>query len=394
VGQPGRSVGAGWSGKHSIRASDLVATGAVIAVVELSVAVGGGPGTGPLNARAYIIGAVISLPTLVRRRWPPRVLIATAVIMILYYLFARRNISPAPVMMLPAYETALAGYLAWAIAVPSLMMLAGVIFLSATGGMTPVDLASNFLPSVVLFVLAVALGDVLRSRRALAAETAVRLRIAEAERESEAGRRVTEERLRIARELHDTVAHSMATITVQAGSALLKEPAGPVRESLESIRRTSKDALTEMRAVLGQLRADRGSGPDGPDHGLDRLESLRDAVTAAGSPVSVSVSGDQVALPSAVDHAAYRILQESLTNVLRHAPSGTPASVCLRYQSDQLVITVDSDSGPATTATAGSGNGITGMTERAASVGGSLDAGRADSGGFRVTATLPLQEAT
>jgi signal transduction histidine kinase len=106
------------------------------------------------------------------------------------------------------------------------------------------------------------------------------------------------------------------------------------------------------------------------------------------------VSGDQVALPSAVDHAAYRILQESLTNVLRHAPSGTPASVCLRYQSDQLVITVDSDSGPATTATAGSGNGITGMTERAASVGGSLDAGRADSGGFRVTATLPLQEAT
>jgi signal transduction histidine kinase len=385
VGQPGRSVGAGWSGKHSIRASDLVATGAVIAVVELSVAVGGGPGTGPLNARAYIIGAVISLPTLVRRRWPPRVLIATAVIMILYYLFARRNISPAPVMMLPAYETALAGYLAWAIAVPSLMMLAGVIFLSATGGMTPVDLASNFLPSVVLFVLAVALGDVLRSRRALAAETAVRLRIAEAERESEAGRRVTEERLRIARELHDTVAHSMATITVQAGSALLKEPAGPVRESLESIRRTSKDALTEMRAVLGQLRADRGSGPDGPDHGLDRLESLRDAVTAAG---------DQVALPSAVDHAAYRILQESLTNVLRHAPSGTPASVCLRYQPDRLVITVDSDSGLATTATAGSGNGITGMTERAASVGGSLDAGRADSGGFRVTATLLLQEAT
>ena len=380
-------------GLLDIRASDLVATGAVIAVVELNVAVGGGPGTGPLNARAYIIGAVISLPTLVRRRWPPRVLVATLLIMYLYYIFARRNISPAPVMVLPAYETALAGYLVWAIAIPACIMVSGVIALIATSGMTLVNLASNFTPSVVLFVLAVALGDVVRSRRALAAETAVRLRIAEAERESEAARRVTEERLRIARELHDTVAHSMATITVQAGSALLREPAGPVRESLESIRRTSKDALTEMRAVLGQLRADRGSGPDGPEHGLDRLESLREAVTAAGSPVSVSVSGDQVALPSAVNHAAYRILQESLTNVLRHAPAGTTASVCLRYRPDRLVITVDSDSGPATTATTGAGNGITGMAERAVAVGGSLDAGRVDSGRFRVTATLPLQEA-
>jgi signal transduction histidine kinase len=346
-----------------------------------------------LNARAYIIGAVISLPTLVRRRWPPRVLVATLLIMYLYYIFARRNISPAPVMVLPAYETALAGYLVWAIAIPACIMVSGVIALIATSGMTLVNLASNFTPSVVLFVLAVALGDVVRSRRALAAETAVRLRIVEAERESEAARRVTEERLRIARELHDTVAHSMATITVQAGSALLREPAGPVRESLESIRRTSKDALTEMRAVLGQLRADRGSGPDGPEHGLDRLESLREAVTAAGSPVSVSVSGDQVALPSAVNHAAYRILQESLTNVLRHAPAGTTASVCLRYRPDRLVITVDSDSGPATTATTGAGNGITGMAERAVAVGGSLDAGRVDSGRFRVTATLPLQEA-
>jgi signal transduction histidine kinase len=380
-------------GLLDIRASDLVATGAVIAVVELNVAVGGGPGTGPLNARAYIIGAVISLPTLVRRRWPPRVLVATLLIMYLYYIFARRNISPAPVMVLPAYETALAGYLVWAIAIPACIMVSGVIALIATSGMTLVNLASNFTPSVVLFVLAVALGDVVRSRRALAAETAVRLRIVEAERESEAARRVTEERLRIARELHDTVAHSMATITVQAGSALLREPAGPVRESLESIRRTSKDALTEMRAVLGQLRADRGSGPDGPEHGLDRLESLREAVTAAGSPVSVSVSGDQVALPSAVNHAAYRILQESLTNVLRHAPAGTTASVCLRYRPDRLVITVDSDSGPATTATTGAGNGITGMAERAVAVGGSLDAGRVDSGRFRVTATLPLQEA-
>jgi signal transduction histidine kinase len=373
-------------GSLGIRASDLVATGAVIAAVEVSVAVGGGPGAGPLNARAYLIGAVISLPVLVRRRWPLRVLLASFVIMSVYYLFARRNISPAPVMVLPAYEAALAGYLAAAIAVPATILVAGVIFLSVTHGMTPVDLASNFLPSVVLFVLAVALGEVVRSRQALASETAVRLRLAAAERESEAARLVTEERLRIARELHDTVAHSMATITVQAGSGLVQAPAGPVRETLESIRRTSKDALTEMRSVLGQLRS--APGPGGPDPGLERLEELRAAVTAAGSPVLVSVSGDRARLPSAVDHAAYRILQESLTNVLRHAPSGTPADVSLRYRPDALVITVDSSDDRSAPVVLG--NGITGMTERAVAIGGSLDAGRTDSGAFRVTATLPL----
>jgi signal transduction histidine kinase len=313
--------------------------------------------------------------------------VTTFVVMMLYYIFARRNISPAPVMVLPAYETALAGYLAWAIGLPAFIMIAGVIAVSATGGETLVTLAANFLPSTVLFVLAITLGEVVRSRRALAAETALRLRLAAAERESETARMVTEERLRIARELHDTVAHSMATITVQASSALLDLPPGPVREALGSIRQTSKDALAEMRTVLGQIRA--SAPPDDPSGSLDRLDSLREAITAAGSPVSVSVSGDRVPLPATVDHTAYRILQESLTNVLRHAPSGTPAAVCLKYLPDALVITVDSAAGPSVAGT-GPGNGIKGMTERAVAIGGSLDAGRVGAEEFRVTATLPV----
>jgi signal transduction histidine kinase len=371
--------------------SDLVATTAVIVAVEVSVVVGGGPGAQPLDARAYVIGVLISLPVLLRRRWPLPVLVTTVVVMCLYYLLARRNISPAPVMVLPVYETALAGYMAWAIGLPAAIMIAGLIAVGGSGDETPVVLASNFLPSVVLFVLAVALGEVVRSRRALAAETAVRLQLAGAERESEAARRVSEERLRIARELHDTVAHSMATITVQASSALLalSDEQGPVRDALASIRQTSKEALTEMRTVLGQLRT-----ADAPDEvgdcGLDRLDSLREAVTAAGSPVSLDVSGDRVPLPATVDHAAYRILQESLTNVLRHAPSGTPASVCLRYLVDTLVITVDSGTGSSPGPGVGSGNGIKGMTERALAIGGSLDVGRVGSDGFRVTATLPV----
>jgi signal transduction histidine kinase len=102
------------------------------------------------------------------------------------------------------------------------------------------------------------------------------------------------------------------------------------------------------------------------------------------------VSGDRVPLPATVDHAAYRILQECLTNVLRHAPSGTPASVCLRYLADALVITVDSSTGSSPAPGAGAGNGIKGMTERAVAIGGSLDVGRVGSDGFRVTATLPV----
>ena len=164
-------------------------------------------------------------------------------------------------MFVPTYDVAVAGYLALAITVPMVIMVAGLFAVGLSG--TPlVDVLADFLPSFVIFILAVALGEVVRGRRALAAETARRLALAEEEQRSEAARLLAEERLRIARELHDTVAHSMATITVQAGSALHVLSAahdGAVREALVNIRETSKSALGEMRAVLGQLR--EGAGP-------------------------------------------------------------------------------------------------------------------------------------
>jgi signal transduction histidine kinase len=211
-------------------------------------------------------------------------------------------------------------------------------------------------------------------------------------------RLLAEERLRIARELHDTVAHSMATITVQAGSALHVLPAArddPVRAALVSIRETSKSALGEMRSVLGQLRGDGGTGgtvPSVEGLGLDRLPELSAAVTAAGSPVRVSVEGEPGPLPPEVDHAAYRILQESLTNVLRHAASGTPAEVRLCYARDSVTITVSNDGPSADGGSPGTGNGLRGMRERAEAAGGELEAGPgADR--FIVTATLPRQVA-
>jgi signal transduction histidine kinase len=383
-----------------IRPGDLAMVAVVIAVIELNVAVGGGYGAAPLNAEAYAIGAVIALPLLLRRRWPLQVLWASFLLMVLYYILDRRNISPAPLMSVPVYDAALAGYLAWAIGLPMLIMTMGLIVVGIFSNEGTAAVLADFLPSFVIFILAVALGEVVRGRRALTAETRRRLALAAEERRSEAARLLAEERLRIARELHDTVAHSMATITVQAGSALhvLSDAENEqVRDALVAIRETSKSALGEMRAVLGQLRSGPGGsggsgGAAGSDLGLDRLSELRAAVTAAGSPVTVTIEGEQEPLPSAVDHAAYRILQESLTNVLRHATGGTPARVCLRYEPATVTITVANDRGATVPAlTPSTGNGIRGMRERAAAAGGTLRAGPRPDGSFLVTATLPRQ---
>jgi signal transduction histidine kinase len=212
---------------------------------------------------------------------------------------------------------------------------------------------------------------------------------------------VAEERLRIARDLHDTVAHSMATITVQAGSALHVLGTGDekVRGALLAIRETSKNVLREMRATLDQLRQGSRDG-DGQitAGGMDRLPALRDAVTAAGAPVTIAVEGEQRPLPAAVDEVAYRILQESLTNVLRHAGPAARATVRLRYEPTALGIKVTDDGGglagssgePSSGAGTAGGHGLIGMAERAAAVGGEVTAGPRDEGGFEVSARLPL----
>ena len=384
-----------------IRLVDVGAFVAVLIAVEIGVATGGGPGARPLNLAAYLAGAVLVIPVLFRHKWPVRALIACSLLLLLYYIVDRRNISPAPLLCLPLYDAAVAGSLAVAIVIPVFYMSVGLFVVDFSTHQSLVSLASEFLPSVVVLALAITLGDVVRSRRALAAETADRLRLADEEREAEAATRVAQERLRIARELHDTVAHSMATITVQAGSALhlLGESQGSTRpagvtDALVAIRDTSKSALAEMRVTLGQLR---GGGADVDEAavrtaGLERLGSLSDAVRAAGAPVSVVIEGEQTPLPTDVDHAAYRILQESLTNVLRHAGPAARVVVTLRYGSEELIIRV-ADDGLGGSASGGAGHGVTGMIERAAAVGGELSAGPRADGGFEVTARLPVARA-
>jgi signal transduction histidine kinase len=204
--------------------------------------------------------------------------------MFLYYIFARRNISPAPLFFVPLYDAAVVGYLALAIAIPAVFMIIGVFVVEVSTRQGFAALAAEFLSQTVILALAVMLGEVVRGRRALTAETARRLRLADTERTAETGRLIAEERLRVARELHDTVAHSMATIAVQAGSALhllgvrpfspndpattSQAPAAPpgtdadgLRAALTAIRETSKGALVEMRSVLGQLRRSGQGAP-------------------------------------------------------------------------------------------------------------------------------------
>ena len=384
-----------------IRLIDVGATLVVVFVVELNVATGGGAGAAPLNPLAYVFGGILALPVLLRRKWPLQVLIACTVLLFIYYSAgSRRNISPAPLLSLPLYDAALAGYLAVAIVIPAVYMTIGVFVVDASTHPRPIDLVNEFLPSVVVLALAIMLGDAVRSRRALAAETADRLRLAEEEREAETARRLAEERLRIARELHDTVAHSMATITVQAGSALHLPDAGhrgnhsgensaAAQAALIAIRETSKSALAEIRVTLGQLRGNAGAVDPAEVRtaGLDRLPALSDAVRAAGAPVSISIEGEQVPLEPGVDHAAYRILQESLTNVLRHAGPQASALVRLRFAPGALTIEV-TDNGAG--GQPGAGHGLTGMAERAAAVGGELTARPRAGGGFEVLATLPV----
>jgi len=210
-----------------------------------------------------------------------------------------------------------------------------------------------------------------------------------AERARAARRRADEERLRIARELHDVLAHSISVINVQAGVglALLDSDPEQARTALTTIKAASKEALGEVRQVLDTLRAP-GDAPRTPAPGLDRLPELTSQAASAG--LTVEVTGTAPPLPPGADLAAFRIVQEALTNVVRHSGS-RHARVRLDHDKDALRLRVDDD-GPATGADAGgSGNGLAGMRERAAALGGTIEAGPRPDGGFRVLAVLPLK---
>jgi len=216
-----------------------------------------------------------------------------------------------------------------------------------------------------------------------------RVELAERERDVAAREAVVEERARIARELHDAIAHNVSMMVVQAGAERRVVDDGTTREVLGTIEQIGRDALTEMRRLVGMLRADTGD-PLAPQPGLDDLPLLATQVGEAGLPVDLSVEGERRDLPVGIELSAYRIVQEALTNALKHAGDAR-AAVRVRYGPDSLELEIVDDGPGGVSRVASGGHGLVGMRERVALYGGLFDAGRHPGGGFAVRVLLPVR---
>ncbi|WTU62902.1 sensor histidine kinase [Streptomyces sp. NBC_00056] len=243
--------------------------------------------------------------------------------------------------------------------------------------------------------MAAAAGDAVRSRRAFVDAIRERAERAERTREEEARRRVAEERLRIARDLHDVVAHHIALVNVQAGVAshVMDKRPDQAKEALSHVREASRSALNELRATVGLLRQSGDpEAPTEPAPGLDRLEDLVGTFRNAGLPVEVACADRATGLQAAVDLAAYRIIQEALTNVQKHAGAQAKAEVSVVRVGPNIEVTIlDNGPGAEQPSPDSGGHGLLGMRERVAAIGGSCSAGPRYGGGFRVHAILPVQ---
>jgi signal transduction histidine kinase len=241
------------------------------------------------------------------------------------------------------------------------------------------------------FVVSWVAGYALRERAEQAEAAEERAMYAEREREAAARIAVAEERARIARELHDIVAHAVSVMVLQVGAVRhqLPETLGEDKEALNRVEQAGRTALAEMRRLLGAMRRNGDDVELAPQPGLDSLDALLDDVGRAGLPVRLHVDGDPIPLPRAIGLSAYRIVQEGLTNALKHAHA-SHADVTVRYRPGELEVEV-ADDGAGTATSDGLGHGLVGMRERVKIYGGQMTAGTAKEGGFVLSARLPLE---
>jgi signal transduction histidine kinase len=267
-------------------------------------------------------------------------------------------------------------------ALMAVTVIAAIVAIDDAVSLTPL---ATRLP---LVFATLAFGDTIRSRRALRAAARERHAREAREREEEGRRRAAEERLRIARELHDTLGHSLVAINVRAGVALDLHESDDASDALQDVKQASATALRDLRATLSLLRDESEAAPTAPAFDLNALPGLVDHARSAGVDTDVDVQLNGAAVPSAVGGAAYRIVQEALTNVLRHA-NASSARVGVRTTRDALDIDI-TDDGRADHPDVSPGLGLRGMAERAAALGGRVDAGPRSCGGWRVHVVLPL----
>jgi signal transduction histidine kinase len=374
---------------HLLDAAVLLGAGVIVVV---GVALRADASTRPLALSL----ALAATATLVLRRSAPTATLAISGALVLA-LFAVDHAAGAVAVIAPAialYSLALSRgrvHLVAAVVAAAAAVMIADVFLA---GHHPRALTLQTAAHVALVAVPVLAAEALRNRRSYIQLLLERLELSERTREEEAQRRAEQERLRIARELHDVVAHTLTTINVQAGVAAHLADREPDRagSALAAIEAASHDALDELRAILGVLREARnGTAPLEPAPDLAALDALIEQTRGAGLRVSIEIEGEQPQhIPDAVQLAAFRILQESLTNARRHAP-GAEVHVQLAYGAARLHLAIENDAGDTATANGNRpGVGILGMRERATALGGTFQAQRSGRR-FRVVAVLPYR---
>ena len=331
-----------------------------------------------------------SLPFLVRRKAPVTVFVVSALaVLVLSGIGYFEGATPL-IPLLGAYtvgarcrpRVAVAAYV---------FLAAGLVTLFVSDPPGSFDFG-GLLANLALYAVAFLVGANLTSRRTRVEALEERAAALEREQEEEARRAVSEERLRIAQELHDVVAHSMGVIAVQAGAGVHVIDTDPAeaKRALEAISATSRTTLTEIRRLLGVLRDDEGAAAYAPAPGTDDLRALVAELTAAGVPTELHLHGETTDVPKGVELTAYRIVQEALTNVLKHGGPGASARVEVTFVPGAVDVEVADDGrGIDLSAAPAGGHGLVGMRERVGVYGGTLDAGPRPAGGFRVRAHLP-----
>ncbi|KAF0836523.1 sensor histidine kinase [Nocardia caishijiensis] len=402
-------MGAKWERDAAVRDWALAV---VVAIVQLAGSSGANAqqtGVRSLDAFAYLL-LVAGPIALGFRRLLPEPVLAVALLAAVSYVLRDYGYGPILLSLVIAFLTAAVHGSRWrtypSVVVGYLMMVWPLPTLLGR----EVDGWQVFGLLAWLGVL-VGIAEGIRQRRAVVLARAQRAEAVQREEQAQQARAAAEERLAIARELHDVLAHSLSLINAQSSVALELFDRKPQQAAaaLATIKTTSKEALTEVHTLLHAIRSGAPAAPEQPETPapepvpapaprapaptLDDLDTLLRRTRATGLPVDTRIIGTPKKLPSVIDVAAARIIQESLTNVTRHAP-GSTATVTLRYTTDTVDITVDNTRPTGTATRTGlGGNGIIGMRERAHALGGALTAGPRPSGGFRVAARLPARPA-
>ncbi|MGV9766557.1 sensor histidine kinase [Micromonospora tulbaghiae] len=373
----------------SWRRHGLKAEAAVVPAVALVALLGLIVQSEGIDTAAELVALLVVLASsgalYLRRRYPVAVGAVALAAVAAYGALLHR---PGPIMLVfvvALYTVVDEGHLAVAVG----LGLASVVAFAVADSYTRPGVSGNGATLLHAGWLVAVIVGVTRNRRAYLAEVQARVLAAEQRKEEEARHRATEERLRIARELHDLLGHHLSLISVQASAALHRPDPERSAEALAVIKQTSRETLRELRAALGVLRQE-GTTPSHPAPGLDRLDELVTTAGRRGLTVRTEVT-ETGPLPPEVDLSAYRIVQEALTNVSRHAGASTAVVRVVPDGDEVLVEVADDGAGPAGPPGTTPGNGILGMGERARALGGSLTTGSGPDGGFLVRARLPLR---